>query len=89
MGEKLIVRSRHSRTRTKIFLRASGTYVWAPKYSLFLLMIRKEMLCLRTFLPTSVKNNDQKERNVLRTNILRNGKIRKFTKKKFTSVNPN
>ena len=41
------------------------------------------MLCLRTFLPTSVKNYDQKVRNVLRTNLLHNGKIRKFSKKNF------
>ena len=34
---------------------AQGTYVSEPKYTLFLLLIRKEMLCLRTFLRTSVK----------------------------------
>ena len=40
------------------------------------------MLCLRTFLRTSVKNYDQKVRNVLRKNLLRNGKIRKIYEKK-------
>ena len=44
-------------------------------------LLRKGMLCLRTFLRTSVKNYDKKVRNVLQTNILPNGKIRTFTKK--------
>ena len=52
--------------------------IWAHKYSLFVLLIRNGMRCLRMFLPTSVKNYDQK----LRTNMLRNVKKKSIYEKK-------